>query len=62
MSRTGHDRRRASDARRLVHDLVESQMPGAHRGFIGGEKDNVLELNMALGQLSPSTSTVGAGG
>jgi K+-transporting ATPase ATPase C chain len=35
-----------------VHDLVESHIQGAALGFIGQERVNVLELNLALEQLA----------
>ena len=37
-----------------VHDLVESQIQGRTLGFIGQERVNVLELNVALEQLAAS--------
>ena len=44
-----------------VNDLVESQIQGQALGFIGQERVNVLELNLALDQLSP-TPPVADGG
>ena len=35
-----------------VHDLVEAQIQGRTLGFIGEERVNVLELNLALQQLA----------
>ena len=47
---------RVADARGLpvdqVHDLVESHIQGPALGFIGQERVNVLELNLALEQLA----------
>ncbi len=44
-----------------VNDLVEAPIPGRTPGFIGQERVNVLELNLALAAL-PTDSTLGAGG
>ena len=44
-----------------VNDLVEEHIPGRTLGFIGQERVNVLELNLALAAL-PTDSTLGAGG
>ncbi len=44
-----------------VNDLVEAHIQGRTLGFIGQERVNVVELNLALAAL-PTGSTVGAGG
>ncbi len=52
---------RVADARGLpvqeVRDLVQSHIQGRALGFIGEERVNVLALNLALNQLSPSGAT-----
>ena len=51
---------RVADARGLtpeqVRDLVTAHTQGRALGFIGEERVNVLELNLALEQLSPSSA------
>ena len=52
---------RVADARGLpaeqVRDLVQAHIDGRALGFIGEERVNVLELNLALNQLAPSGAT-----
>src|SRR5664279_4411486 len=54
---------RVADARGLpvdqVRDLVQANTDGRALGFIGEERVNVLQLNLALEQLSPSVATGG---
>ena len=54
---------RVADARGLpvdqVRDLVQANTEGRALGFIGEERVNVLQLNLALEQLSPSVATGG---
>ena len=54
---------RVADARNLpvdqVRDLVDAHTQGRFLGFIGEDRVNVLELNLALHQLSPGTDSGG---
>ena len=54
---------RVADARGLsteqVGDLVRSHIAGRALGFIGEEKVNVLDLNLALNQLAPAGGATG---
>jgi len=54
---------RVADARGLsteqVGDLVRSHISGRALGFIGEEKVNVLDLNLALNQLAPAGGATG---
>ena len=54
---------RVADARGLpadqVRDLVQAQIQGRALGFIGEERVNVLELNIALNQLAPTADSTG---
>ena len=54
---------RVADARGLpadqVSDLVRAHIQGRALGFIGEERVNVLELNIALNQLAPAADSTG---
>ncbi len=54
---------RVADARGLstgqVRDLVQSHISGRTLGFIGEERVNVLDLNLALNQLAPADGATG---
>ena len=54
---------RVADARGLpadqVRDLVQAHIQGRSLGFIGEERVNVLELNIALNQLAPAGDSTG---
>jgi len=54
---------RVADARGLpadqVRDLVQAHIQGRALGFIGEERVNVLELNIALNQLAPAGDSTG---
>jgi len=54
---------RVADARGLpadqVRDLVRAHIQGRALGFIGEERVNVLELNIALNQLAPAGDSTG---
>ena len=54
---------RVADARGLpadqVRDLVQAHIQGRSLGFIGEERVNVLELNIALNQLAPTADSTG---
>ena len=54
---------RVADARGMpadqVRDLVQAHIQGRSLGFIGEERVNVLELNIALNQLAPTADSTG---
>jgi K+-transporting ATPase ATPase C chain len=54
---------RVADARGLpvdqVRDLVQAHIQGRALGFIGEEKVNVLDLNIAVNQLAPAADSAG---
>ena len=54
---------RVADARGLpadqVRDLVQAHIQGRALGFIGEERVNVLNLNIALNQLAPTADSTG---
>jgi K+-transporting ATPase ATPase C chain len=54
---------RVADARGLpadqVRDLVQAHIQGRSLGFIGEERVNVLNLNIALNQLAPTADSTG---